>query len=49
MSVYTPVTKAQLEKYLQHYAVGELIDFQASKPGWKTRTILLRLVWVSMF
>ncbi|MBQ0757519.1 MAG: homoserine kinase [Amphritea sp.] len=33
MSVYTPVTKAQLEKYLQHYAVGELIGFQGIEAG----------------
>ena len=33
MSVYTPVTQAQLEQYLQQYAVGKLISFQGIEAG----------------
>ncbi|MDO6561762.1 homoserine kinase [Amphritea sp. 1_MG-2023] len=33
MSVYTPITHEQLERYLQQYTVGQLIDFQGIEAG----------------
>ncbi len=33
MSVYTPVGRAQLEAFLRHYQVGELVDFAGISAG----------------